>query len=66
MATKAQQDLIHQAIKDLHITGPIYTVQDLPGGGLRLWVYGHHEPLDWTPHSDAAKPTRSRTKKAAT
>jgi hypothetical protein len=57
MPTKEQTAKLKQAIKDLHITVPIYQVHALQTGGLRLWLYGHTEPVDWTP-----KPKRTRRK----
>jgi hypothetical protein len=57
MATTDLDRKTQQAIKDLHITVPIYQVHALQTGGLRLWLYGHTEPVDWTP-----KPKRTRRK----
>jgi hypothetical protein len=61
MASKTQQQLLQQAIKELHINVPIYQVRTLDNGGLRLWLYGHHHPVDWQPKPPApAKPRRKR------
>jgi len=69
MVTKAQQAKIQQAITDLHITVPIYRVRALQHGGLRLWLYGHREPVDWAPEKrtrrrsspEGRKPTKATT-----
>jgi hypothetical protein len=74
MPTKAEtQDRAQKlatAIRELNINVPIYQVRALPTGGLRLWLYGHHAPVDWTPpdHAPASAPSRrpSRRKRSTT
>jgi hypothetical protein len=55
-----QAGLLAQAIEDLHINVPIYQVHTLQNGGLRLWLYGHRTPVDWTPPQEAASPPPKR------
>jgi hypothetical protein len=56
MPTKQQAQLLAQAIEDLHINVPIYQVHTLQNGGLRLWLYGHRTPVDWSPIPERGTP----------
>ncbi|MEJ2735430.1 MAG: hypothetical protein P8189_18005 [Anaerolineae bacterium] len=51
-----QAGLLAQAIEDLHINVPIYQVHTLQNGGLRLWLYGHRTPVDWSPIPERGTP----------
>jgi len=70
MTTDKQAQLLAHAIEDLHINVPIYQVHALQNGGLRLWLYGHRKPVDWTPSEEAApsppKRRSSRRKRSST
>jgi len=62
MTTDKQAQLLAQAIEDLHINVPIYQVHALQNGALRLWLYGHRKPVDWTPKPPPRrKPSRKRS-----
>ena len=37
---------VQEAIRDLGINVPIYRVEQI-AGGLRFYLYGHKQPVDW-------------------
>ena len=59
--TQEDQDL-RQAIADLKITVPIYHVEPT-ASGLRLYLYGHSEPVDWIRPSSKEEVARNKSQK---
>lgn len=62
MTDQELRNLLKQAIQDLGITVPVYRYERTENG-IRIYLYGRHNPVEWVKPEQKKRATRRTTRK---